>query len=404
MRKYSEVLKFLYKEIPIYQTQGKEALKFDLSKMKAFAKKLDNPQKRIKSIHIGGTNGKGSTVHIIAAMLQVNKKRVGIFTSPHLKDFRERIKINGIYIEKDYVVDFVNEHFNFVIERSLSFFELTFGLALQYFVDRKIDIAIIEVGMGGRLDATNIIKPEISVITNIGFDHQEFLGNSLKKIAKEKAGIIKSGAPVIIGECNKEIDDVFRKKANDKKTKIIFIDKNLNKKFDTDLAPNYQRLNINLAEHVITHLKFFKVSDKEKKLALKNVKQLTNFIGRGDILEINPRVVVDIAHNLEGFVSLRDQLLNEKYEKLHIVIGFVKNKMVNQLLPILPSSAKFYFCSPNIDRGMNLDKLCDIGSKMSISFKSFNSVKLALNKAKENATSKDLVLVTGSTFVVAEIL
>tara|TARA_B100000686_G_C16806178_1_gene990719 strand:- start:12805 stop:14019 length:1215 start_codon:yes stop_codon:yes gene_type:complete len=404
MRKYSEVLKFLYKEIPIYQTQGKEALKFDLSKMKAFAKKLDNPQKRIKSIHIGGTNGKGSTVHIIAAMLQVNKKRVGIFTSPHLKDFRERIKINGIYIEKDYVVDFVNEHFNFVIERSLSFFELTFGLALQYFVDRKIDIAIIEVGMGGRLDATNIIKPEISVITNIGFDHQEFLGNSLKKIAKEKAGIIKSGAPVIIGECNKEIDDVFRKKANDKKTKIIFIDKNLNKKFDTDLAPNYQRLNINLAEHVITHLKFFKVSDKEKKLALKNVKQLTNFIGRWDILEINPRVVVDIAHNLEGFVSLRDQLLNEKYEKLHIVIGFVKNKMVNQLLPILPSSAKFYFCSPNIDRGMNLDKLCDIGSKMSISFKSFNSVKLALNKAKENATSKDLVLVTGSTFVVAEIL
>ena len=403
MDSYSQALKFLFDQLPNYQRQGGAVLKFDLSNIESFVNRLNNPHKKIKTIHVAGTNGKGSVSHIIASILQSKGLKVGIYSSPHLIDFRERIKINGEYISEKYILDFVNCHYDFMRSKTLSFFEMTVGLAFDYFNNQQVDIAIIEVGMGGRLDATNIINPEISIITNIGFDHTEFLGNSFSKIANEKAGIIKKGIPVLIGEYNPETALVFKRKAKDLESQITF-SKELTKKYKSDLIALYQQKNINTAINAIKLLPDFNVSDTEIDSAILKVKEPTNFIGRWDVIGVNPKIVADVTHNIEGFKFMIDQLEKEDYQKLHFVLGFVKEKDVKSIMKLLPSNASYYLCSPSIERAFPLEELSCLVETYTASHSSHTSVSNALNAAKENSKPDDLIIVSGSTFVVAEII
>ena len=403
MDSYSQALKFLFDQLPYYQRQGGAVLKFDLSNIESFVNRLNNPHKKIKTIHVAGTNGKGSVSHIMASILQSKGLKVGIYSSPHLVDFRERIKINGDYIGEKYILDFVNSNYNFMKSKSLSFFEMTVGLAFNYFNDQKVDMGIIEVGMGGRLDATNIISPEISIITNIGFDHTEFLGNSLIKIANEKAGIIKKNIPVLIGEYNSETALVFKKIANDLGSKIMFV-KESNKKYKSDLKAIYQQKNLNTAINAIKLLSNFVVSDNEIHSAILEVKKLTNFIGRWDLIGKNPKIIADVTHNIEGFSFMIKQLKKEDYQKLHFVLGFVKEKDVKSIMKLLPLNATYYLCSPSIERALPLEDLIYLAEAYMFNYSSYTSVHDALNAAKEKSNSNDLIVVSGSTFVVAEII
>jgi len=403
MDSYTQALKFLFDQLPCYQRQGGAVLKFDLSNIESFVNRLNNPHKKIKTIHVAGTNGKGSVSHIIASILQSKGLRVGIYSSPHLIDFRERIKINGEYISEKYILDFVNCHYDFMRSKTLSFFEMTVGLAFDYFNNQQVDIAVIEVGMGGRLDATNIINPEISIITNIGFDHTEFLGNSFSKIANEKAGIIKKGIPVLIGEYNPETALVFKRKAKDLESQITF-SKESTKKYKSDLIALYQQKNINTAINAIKLLPDFNVSDTEIDSAILKVKEPTNFIGRWDVIGVNPKIVADVTHNIEGFKFMIDQLEKEDYQKLHFVLGFVKEKDVKSIMKLLPSNASYYLCSPSIERAFPLEELSCLVETYTASHSSHTSVSNALNAAKENSKPDDLIIVSGSTFVVAEII
>ena len=403
MDSYTQALKFLFDQLPCYQRQGGAVLKFDLSNIESFVNRLNNNHKKIKTIHVAGTNGKGSVSHIIASILQSKGLRVGIYSSPHLIDFRERIKINGEYISEKYILDFVNCHYDFMRSKTLSFFEMTVGLAFDYFNNQQVDIAVIEVGMGGRLDATNIINPEISIITNIGFDHTEFLGNSFSKIANEKAGIIKKGIPVLIGEYNPETALVFKRKAKDLESQITF-SKESTKKYKSDLIALYQQKNINTAINAIKLLPDFNVSDTEIDSAILKVKEPTNFIGRWDVIGVNPKIVADVTHNIEGFKFMIDQLEKEDYQKLHFVLGFVKEKDVKSIMKLLPSNASYYLCSPSIERAFPLEELSCLVETYTASHSSHTSVSNALNAAKENSKPDDLIIVSGSTFVVAEII
>lgn len=403
MDSYTQALEFLFDQLPCYQRQGGAVLKFDLSNIESFVNRLNNPHKKIKTIHVAGTNGKGSVSHIIASILQSKGLRVGIYSSPHLIDFRERIKINGEYISEKYILDFVNCHYDFMRSKTLSFFEMTVGLAFDYFNNQQVDIAVIEVGMGGRLDATNIINPEISIITNIGFDHTEFLGNSFSKIANEKAGIIKKGVPVLIGEYNPETALVFKRKAKDLESQITFSEEST-KKYKSDLIALYQQKNINTAINAIKLLPDFNVSDTEIDSAILKVKEPTNFIGRWDVIGVNPKIVADVTHNIEGFKFMIDQLEKEDYQKLHFILGFVKEKDVKSIMKLLPSNASYYLCSPSIERAFPLEELSCLVETYTTSHSSHTSVSNALNAAKENSKPDDLIIVSGSTFVVAEII
>ena len=403
MDSYAQVLKFLFDQLPYYQKKGGSILKLDLSNIESFIKRLGNPHKKIKTIHVAGTNGKGSVSHIIASIIQSKGLRVGIYSSPHLVNFRERIKINGEYISEKYILNFVNCHYDFMRSKALSFFEMTVGLAFDYFNNQQVDIAIIEVGMGGRLDATNIIDPEISIITNIGFDHTEFLGNSLSKIAEEKAGIIKKNIPVLIGEYNPETALVFKRKAQELDSSIYFVNES-EKKYKTDLTAVYQQKNLNTAINAIKLLPGFNISGAEINLAILRVKTLTNFIGRWDVIGANPKIVADVTHNIEGFKLMVDQLKKEDYQKLHFVLGFVKEKDVKSIMKILPVNAYYYLCSPLIERALPLKELSNLVKSCRIKFSSHTSVTNALNAAKESSKPDDLIIVSGSTFVVAEII
>ncbi len=403
MKSYSESLEYLYSKLPNYQKYGNKDLNFGLSNIISFSKELNNPHNKLKTIHIAGTNGKGSVAHIIAAILQSKGLSVGIYSSPHLIDFRERIKVNGNYISKYYIKNFLNNHFNYINSTNLSFFELTLGLSLDYFKNKKVDYAIIEVGMGGRLDATNIIKPEVSVITNIGFDHVEFLGDTFSKIAYEKAGIIKKEVPVIIGETNNETKPVFKKKAKDSNAKIFFV-RESKKIYNCDLLGLYQKKNIETSILTIKKLKNFKISQIEIEAALKNIKKTTKFFGRWDVIFKKPKIIIDVSHNLNGFNAMMDQLVIEKYENLHLVLGFVKGKDVESILRILPPSAKYYFCSPNIDRAISVKELSLIANKIKINYSYFSSVKNAYDSAKKQAKFDDLIIISGSNFIAADVL
>lgn len=400
---YQETLDWMFSQLPMYQRQGKTAFKKDLTNSIVFSKELGFPEKKFKSIHVGGTNGKGSTSHMMASVLQEAGYKVGLYTSPHLKNFTERIRINGKEIPKENVVHFIQKQQCFLEKHQLSFFEMTVGLAFDYFAQEKVDIAIVEVGLGGRLDSTNIITPEIAVITNIGLDHTQFLGETLPEIASEKAGIIKSEAPVVIGEREAATESVFVDKALKMKSPIIFASDN-DCKYATDLLGNYQQNNIKTAVTTLQNLKEFPVSEKHITKGLIQVVKNTNLLGRWQVLQEKPKVICDTAHNREGLDYVLKQLEEEKTAKLHIVLGVVNDKDLKDILPMFLKDATYYFCKPNIPRGLSEVTLQQEAEVFGLLGESFISVDEAYTNALLKATAKDVIYVGGSTFVVAEVI
>lgn len=401
---YRETINWMFSQLPMYQREGETAFKKDLTNITAFANELKQPQDKFKSIHVAGTNGKGSTSHMLASILQEAGYKVGLYTSPHLKNFTERIRINGKEIHKRTVTAFIKRNKEFLENQQLSFFEMTVGMAFSYFAKEKVDIAIIEVGLGGRLDSTNIIKPEVSVITNIGLDHTQFLGDTFSEIASEKAGIIKSRIPVVIGEKQREIENVFIEKARELNSEISFASDN-NYDYRTDLLGDYQKNNSKTAVETIKKLKGFNISDKSIQKGLLNIVKNTKLKGRWQILQReSPKIICDTAHNKEGLSYVLRQLKRESFEQLHVVLGVVSDKKLEEILPMFPENAIYYFCKPNIPRGLSEKVLQQKAIKFNLKGNVFNSVNQAFKKAKSTAKEKDIVYVGGSTFVVAEVI
>ncbi|MCG8803627.1 bifunctional folylpolyglutamate synthase/dihydrofolate synthase [Tenacibaculum finnmarkense] len=400
---YQQTLDWMFAQLPMYQKEGKTAFKKDLTNSIALSNELGNPEKKFKTIHVGGTNGKGSTSHLIASVLQEAGYKVGLYTSPHLKNFTERIRINGQEIEQESIIDFISQNKQFLEAQKLSFFEMTVGMAFDYFAKQKVDIAIIEVGLGGRLDSTNIITPEVAVITNIGLDHTQFLGETLPEIAYEKAGIIKNNISVVVGERQKEVEKVFIDKANECNAKIVFAS-DQDYSYKTDLLGDYQSKNVKTAVKAIRQLKDFVVSEQNIKNGLLKVVENTNLKGRWQILQQYPKVICDTAHNKEGLIYTLAQLKNEQYKNLHIVLGVVSDKDLAAILPMFPQNARYYFCKPNIIRGLSEKKLKDTAEVFNLTGDLFGSVNEAFESSKTQASSEDCIYIGGSTFVVAEIL
>ena len=396
----------MFNKLPVYQNSGAFKYKVDLQNIYDLSNYLGNPHLKLKTIHVGGTNGKGSTSHILSSILQESGYRVGLYTSPHLKDFRERIKINGDFITKENVVKFIETHKDYIDRKKLSFFEMTVGMAFDYFNNQEVDIAIIEVGMGGRLDSTNIIDPEISVITNIGLDHTKFLGSTLKEIANEKAGIIKRGKSVIIGETQKTIADIFINKAKEFNSKIIFADQQKKYNYASDLKGSFQIKNIQTASCVIKELQKYNWSISEESIisGLLKVELNTGFIGRWTVLNKIPLTICDTAHNNEGLKIVINDILALNYSKIHFVIGFVNDKSLELIVNLFPKNANYYFCKPNIDRGLDSIELKSIFESISRYGTAYESVEEAYNSAKDNSSSDDLIYIGGSTFVVSEVI
>lgn len=402
---YQETLNWLFLQLPMYQNQGKIAFKKNLSNILLLSKHLGSPEHKFKSIHIAGTNGKGSTSHIISSILQESGYKVGLYTSPHLKDFRERIKINGQSISEEIVVSFVENNKCFFEENQLSFFEMTVGLAFDYFANEKVDIAVVEVGLGGRLDSTNIITPEVSVITNIGLDHTQMLGDTLLEIAFEKGGIIKPNVPVIIGEYQKEIHPVFYKKAIESHSNLFLAEQNIDDSYTSDLKGTYQQKNIKTAIQLVRVLQDkYSISEDNIKNGLQNVVKNTGLLGRWQILSQNPLIICDTAHNKEGLSYVLTQLQSQDYNQLHIILGVVNDKDLDILLPLFPKKAIYYFCKPNIPRGLNAKVLKHNANKFELIGNAFLSVNEAFKAAKNKASNEDLIFIGGSTFVIAEIV
>ncbi|MCG8734330.1 bifunctional folylpolyglutamate synthase/dihydrofolate synthase [Tenacibaculum finnmarkense] len=400
---YQQTLDWMFAQLPMYQKEGKTAFKKDLTNSIALSNELGNPEKKFKTIHVGGTNGKGSTSHLITSVLQEAGYKVGLYTSPHLKNFTERIRINGQEIEQESIIDFISQNKQFLEAQKLSFFEMTVGMAFDYFAKQKVDIAIIEVGLGGRLDSTNIITPEVAVITNIGLDHTQFLGETLPEIAYEKAGIIKNNISVVVGERQKEVEKVFIDKANECNAEIVFAS-DQDYSYKTDLLGDYQSKNVKTAVKAIRQLKDFVVSEQNIKNGLLKVVENTNLKGRWQILQQYPKVICDTAHNKEGLIYTLAQLKNEQYKNLHIVLGVVSDKDLAAILPMFPQNARYYFCKPNIIRGLSEKKLKDTAEVFNLTGDLFGSVNEAFESAKTQASSEDCIYIGGSTFVVAEIL
>ncbi|WP_299675128.1 folylpolyglutamate synthase/dihydrofolate synthase family protein [uncultured Tenacibaculum sp.] len=401
---YEETVNWMFNQLPMYQSQGKTAYKEDLSNIIKLSNHLGNPENKFKSIHVGGTNGKGSTSHMIASILQEAGYKVGLYTSPHLKSFTERIRINGKEIQEHNVVDFITKNKSFFEENQLSFFEMTVGMAFEYFSEENVDIAVVEVGLGGRLDSTNIITPEVSVITNIGLDHVQILGDTVQKIAVEKAGIIKKGIPVVIGERDEDTENVFINKVQELSSEIVFASDNKGISFETDLLGSYQKKNIKTAVTAITKLSSFRVNEEHIQKGLSNVVCNTNLKGRWQVLQESPKVICDTAHNKEGLQYVLKQLQEEDYGTLHIVLGVVSDKNLEEILPMFPTQATYYFCKPNIPRGLSEKKLSEEAKKYNLEGEVFNSVQSAYNESLILSSVKDLIYVGGSTFTVAEIL
>ena len=402
---YQETLSWMFNRLPMFQTQGKTALNNKLDNILAFTSVLGNPQTKFKSLHIAGTNGKGSSSSMLASILQEAGYKVGLYTSPHLKDFRERIKINGKEIPEDYVVSFIAKNRPFLEEYHLSFFEMTVGMAFSYFENEEVDIAVIEVGLGGRFDSTNIITPEVSLITNISKDHTDILGNTLPKIAFEKAGIIKRNVPVVISEYQEETAPVFTAKAKEMNAPIIFAN-HIETSLTTDLQGTYQEKNIK-GVIAVTELLIYQgwdITPENITQGLLHVVHNTNLKGRWQTLGSYPTIVCDTGHNVGGLTYVMEQLKKQTYTHLHIVVGFVKEKDVNSVLELFPKEATYYFCSPAIARGLNVDTLKEIATAKGLQGERYSSVAEALNAAKAQALPTDFIFVGGSTFVVAEVL
>lgn len=406
---YQETVEFLYSKLPYFTRDGKSAIKKDLTNTIALCEALGNPQQNFKIIHVAGTNGKGSVSNMLAAILQANGYKTGLYTSPHLKDFRERIRVNGQMVDEAYVIEFTERIMPLLESIKPSFFEITVAMCFDYFAKSGIEIAVVETGLGGRLDSTNIVSPILSVITNIGMDHADLLGDTLEKIAFEKAGIIKSGVPVVIGESSEITDPVFIDKASEMQSEIFFADKNhnyYNTEIETDLLGAYQQKNTVTVMQSVEILKrdglkldYFKVA-----YALQNVRQLTQFRGRWEILGDKPKIIADTGHNTHGLKLVIQQLLSEKFEQLHFVFGMVSDKDRSELLSLLPINARYYFTKANLPRSLAPESLQHECEAYGLSGDCYQSVAEALEAAKTNAGKDDLIFIGGSTFVVAEAL
>lgn len=404
---YKETLDWMFNKLPMYQTQGVTAYRKDITNTVLLANHLGNPELYLKCIHVAGTNGKGSTSHLLASVLQEAGYKVGLYTSPHLKDYRERITINGKPISEEYVCDFINKNKAFFEANELSFFEMSVGLAFEYFVKQKTDINIIEVGMGGRLDSTNIVTPLVSVITNIGLDHTQFLGDTLELIAFEKAGIIKPKIPVVIGEYVSETKPVFLAKANKTHSEIYFASELIQETYPSALVGHYQIQNkktVLQTLRVLQDKKLLSVSETAIKNGFLNVVKNTGLQGRWQQLGNNPTIICDTAHNEHGLKIVMNQLKMEKYNQLHIVLGFVNDKKLIEILPLFPKNAIYYFCKPDISRGLDAELLKEKAGEFNLIGQTYDSVSNAYLAAKANANSDDFIYIGGSTFVVAEIL
>lgn len=426
---YQATLDFLFSQLPMYQRVGAAAYKKDLTNTKQLCKYLGNPERSFKSIHVAGTNGKGSTSHMLAAVLQRAGYKTGLYTSPHLKRFTERIKINGEEISEQEVIAFTEQVKPLILEQSMSFFELTVGMAFDHFRRHQVDIAIIETGLGGRLDSTNVITPVLSVITNIGWDHMEMLGHTLPLIATEKAGIIKSDVPVIIGETQAEVSAVFEKTANERRSLLKFADqffhvnsvfsdqycqsfevkkgpKQLYDSLSLDLAGHYQHKNVVTVLAVIDQLTRmgWTIEEEAVKSGLSQVKMLTGFLGRWTVLGESPLIIADTAHNAPGLSLLFEQITSMKHDKLHFVLSVVNDKSLEKILNLMPNNAIYYFCKASIPRGLNAYELARKAREFGLTGEVYDSVMAAFEAAKNNAADADLILVGGSTFTVAEVV
>ncbi|RPG60058.1 MAG: bifunctional folylpolyglutamate synthase/dihydrofolate synthase [Flavobacteriaceae bacterium TMED81] len=399
---YSQTLAWLFKRLPMYQRVGAPAMRLGLDQMNRLSAALGNPHHSLKCIHIAGTNGKGSTAHMLASVLQTAGYTVGLYTSPHVKDFRERIKINGQPIDKDIVVDFVNENFETLEARNYSFFEATVGMAFSSFAKTQVDVAIIEVGLGGRLDATNIITPILSIITHISKDHQQFLGNTVEAIAAEKAGIIKENVPVVLGQNKESVQKVILDKAKSLSSPVFFA--NQTEAYATDLLGDYQKENLATAYMALQALTEFDVNENHIREGLQAVAKNTGLQGRWQIIEDSPTVIADVAHNEAGIAVVMNQLQSMTYDHLHIVFGMVEDKDFKQIQQHLPKDATYYFCSPKVVRAKAVDQLFAETNRFGYNGKPYASVSDALHAAKTMASPSDIILVCGSLFVVAEVI
>lgn len=427
---YQQTIDYLYAQLPMFSRIGAAAYKKDLHNTIALCKALDDPHTKFKSIHIAGTNGKGSTSHMLAAILQQAGYKTGLYTSPHLKDFRERIKVNGEMISKDFVVDFVERTRTISDETEPSFFELTVAMAFDYFEKEKVDIAVIETGLGGRLDSTNIITPVLSIITNIGYDHMNILGNSLEEIAAEKAGIIKAGVPVVIGEYLAETKDIFLSKANAMNAPVHFTQDEyavsntrytaewlscdvtntihkVTESYKLDLNGLYQVKNlctVLCAEGILAE-NGFPVGPEDEKAALRNVKKITGLHGRWDVISNDPTIVLDVAHNEDGIKQLLQQLsvAGSSWPATHFVLGMVKDKDINKILALLPNQGNYYFSNAHIPRAMPHDELKQKAAGFGLLGESYDEVNSAIKQAIKNAGKEDVIVVCGSVFLVAEV-
>jgi len=428
---YQQTVDYLYQHLPMFTRVGAAALKNDLHNTLELCNLLDNPQHKFKSIHIAGTNGKGSTSHMLAAILQQAGYKVGLYTSPHLQDFRERIRINGQMVPEKFVVEFVEQMQNAIAGIEPSFFELTVAMAFHYFALEQVDVAVIEVGLGGRLDSTNVITPELSVITNISYDHMHILGNTLPEIAAEKAGIIKAGVPVVIGETQPAVQSVFINKAAELQAPIHFADQewlvqesNLNpahpgsglqmqllhkqqqqvKHITLGLSGQYQEKNIMTVLSAVKVLQHsgWNIPDAALHDGLLHVKKLTGLRGRWEVMSENPLLVMDVGHNEAGIKEIIQQLRHTKYQQLHIVTGFVKDKAVDAVLPLFPVTATYYFTKAQIPRALDEHILAEIAAANGLRGHTYATVQEALQAAKQHAHKDDMILVCGSFFIVSE--
>ena len=398
---YKRSVEYLFQRLPMYQRSGIAAYKKDIGNIIKACKILNNPEKKIKTIHIAGTNGKGSTAHMLASILQEAGYKTGLYTSPHLKDFRERIKINGKTIDKKYIINFIKENQLEFEKINMSFFEFTVAMAFNYFTESKVDIAIIETGLGGRLDSTNIINPELSIITNIGLDHTNLLGNTIEKIAFEKAGIIKKNTPIIIGRKQDKTKEIFKSIAKEKNAKLYYNDNPKN--ITTDVKGDYQNENIGTAIKAIEVLNW-NISNEQINKGINNILKNTGLEGRWQKLSENPLTICDVGHNEDGIKNILRQIEKTKFNKLHFIFGSVNDKVLTNVFKLLPKKAKYYFCAAKIDRALQTNILKQRAEEFNLYGDEFSSVNQAYINAKENASKDDLIFIGGSTFVVAEVL
>ncbi len=422
---YQETLNWLFSQLPMYQREGQAAYKANLDNTLALDEYFKHPHTLFKTIHVAGTNGKGSVSHMLASILQEAGYKTGLYTSPHLKDFRERIKINGEMVSEQYVIDFVEDNKDLFACIHPSFFEMTVAMAFKYFADQQVDIAVIEVGLGGRLDSTNIISPLASVITNISFDHMALLGNTLEKIAEEKAGIIKSGIPAIVGVRDKEYDFVFEERAASVNTTLSFageqwkVEKNPEGNYhlkrssgeefcnlSCELKGDYQRKNIPTVLETIPALRAagLQITDEQVRTGISRVITNTGLHGRWQTLAQSPLTICDTGHNIDGITEIVQQLQKCQYEQLHFVIGMVNDKDVDHVLCILPKDAIYYFTKASIPRAMNEEILAEKAQAAGLHGTCYPTVATAYEAARQNATKQDMIYIGGSTFVVAEVL